>query len=52
MNAKEKDKIATGFLYIISIFVILLLVGMIGYILYRGMPNLNVKFYLENPHQK
>lgn len=49
MNAKLKDKIATGFLYCISAFVIGLLVLLIGYIIYNGRHSLNLNFLFGPP---
>lgn len=49
MNAKLKDKIATGILYLISALVLLLLVALIGYIIYNGRQSLNLKFLFGNP---
>lgn len=49
MNAKQKDKIATVILYIISALVVLLLVSFIGYIIYMGRESLNFKFIFGSP---
>lgn len=49
MNAKLKDKIATGLLYCISAFVIGLLVLLIGYIIYNGRHSLNLNFLFGPP---
>lgn len=49
MNAKQKDKLATSILYVISGFVVLLLVGLIGYILYNGRHWLDINFLLGKP---
>lgn len=49
MNAKLKDKIATVILYIISGFVVLLLIGLIGYILYNGRHWLDLNFLFGKP---
>jgi phosphate transport system permease protein len=49
MNSKVQDKIATSVLYIISGFVVLLLVILIGYILYKGGFCLNPHFLFGNP---
>ncbi|MBC8059183.1 MAG: phosphate ABC transporter permease PstA [Clostridiaceae bacterium] len=49
MSSKSKDKIATIVLYVISTFVVLLLVSFIGYILYQGSSSLNFKFIFGNP---
>ncbi|NMM65617.1 phosphate ABC transporter permease PstA [Clostridium sp. P21] len=49
MNAKLKDKIWTGILYVISGFVILLLMALIGYILYKGGNSLNPSFLFGKP---
>ncbi|MDP4179241.1 MAG: phosphate ABC transporter, permease protein PstA, partial [Bacillota bacterium] len=44
MSARIKDKIATICLYIISAFVVLLLIGFISYIIYQGRSSLNFHF--------
>ncbi|AEB76196.1 phosphate ABC transporter permease PstA [Clostridium botulinum] len=49
MNAKKNDKIATIILYIIAGLVILLLISIIGYILYKGVPYLSLKFLFGKP---
>ncbi|MBU3195609.1 phosphate ABC transporter permease PstA [Clostridium algidicarnis] len=46
---KTKDKIATIILYVISGFVILLLVAFISYILIKGGSSLNPSFIFGNP---
>lgn len=49
MNAKVKDKIATVVLYIISAFILFLLICLIGYIIYNGRESLNLRFLFGNP---
>ncbi|MGY0372147.1 phosphate ABC transporter permease PstA [Clostridium sp. JNZ J1-5] len=49
MNAKQKDKLATIILYIISAFVVVLLVSLIGYILYHGRHWLDPNFLFGKP---
>jgi phosphate transport system permease protein len=49
MDAKLIDKIWTTILYIISGFVVLLLVALIGYILFKGRSFLNPSFLFGNP---
>ena len=49
MNAKLKDKIWTIILYIISGFVVALLVLLIGYILFKGGDCLKPSFLFGNP---
>ncbi len=49
MSAKMKDKIATVIIYMISSLVVLLLVSLIGYILYKGSSSLNFKFIFGKP---
>lgn len=49
MNIKKKDKIATIILYIISAFVVILLMSLIGYILYNGRGWFNPKFLFGEP---
>lgn len=49
MNSKLKDKIWTGILYVISSFVVLLLVALIGYILFKGIGTLSPSFLFGDP---
>ncbi|AGK97298.1 phosphate ABC transporter permease PstA [Clostridium pasteurianum] len=49
MKAKTCDKIATVVLYVISAFIVLLLIGFIGYIIYNGRSSLNLHFLLGDP---
>jgi phosphate transport system permease protein len=44
MQAKTVNKIATGVIYTISAIVVLLLVGMLGFILVRGVPHISWSF--------
>lgn len=48
-SAKIKDKAATVILYCISVFVLILLLSLIGYIIYNGRHSLNVKFLFGSP---
>ena len=48
MNAKKADKIATAVFYIISAFVVLLLVGFIGYIMYNGLGVITPAFLVKS----
>lgn len=49
MNVKTRDKIATSVLYGISILIVALLVGLIGFILYKGLSSITLKFLFGNP---
>lgn len=49
MSAKLKDRIWTGILYAISSFVVLLLVALIGYILFKGLGALSPSFLFGDP---
>jgi len=49
MNAKLKDKIWTMILYAVSGFVVLLLLALIGYILFKGKNFLSPDFLFGNP---
>lgn len=49
MNVKVIDKIWTGILYVVSAFIVSLLVLLIGYILYKGVGAINPKFLFGNP---
>ncbi|KOA20507.1 phosphate transport system permease protein PstA [Clostridium homopropionicum DSM 5847] len=49
MNSKQKDKLATIILYIISAFVVLLLVSLISLILFKGRHWINPKFLFGIP---
>ncbi|MDT8718149.1 phosphate ABC transporter permease PstA [Clostridium sp. 19966] len=49
MSERVKDKIATGILYFIAIFIVAILVSFIGYILYKGSSSLNPGFLFGAP---
>ncbi|KGK88438.1 phosphate ABC transporter permease PstA [Clostridium sp. HMP27] len=49
MNPKFKDKMWTGILYVISSFVVLLLVALIGYILFKGIGTITPSFLFGEP---
>ncbi len=49
MDAKTTDKIFTSVLYIISTLVVLLLVALIGYLLFKGRGFFNPAFLFGNP---
>ncbi|MBM7868854.1 phosphate transport system permease protein [Clostridium pascui] len=49
MNPKFKDKMWTGILYVISSFVVLLLVALIGYILLKGIGTITPSFLFGDP---
>lgn len=49
MNSKQVDKMWTGILYGISIFVLLLLVSLVGYIIYKGIHFLDPNFLFTDP---
>ncbi|WP_186430230.1 phosphate ABC transporter permease PstA [Clostridium sp. BSD9I1] len=49
MNPKFKDKMWTGILYVISSFVVLLLVALIGYILFKGIGTITPSFLFGDP---
>jgi phosphate transport system permease protein len=49
VNVKAKDKIATIILYAISTFIVALLVGLIGFILYKGLSTITPAFLYGNP---
>lgn len=44
MQAKTVNKIATGVIYTISAIVVILLVAMLGFILFRGVPHISWSF--------
>ncbi|WP_099222637.1 phosphate ABC transporter permease PstA [Listeria costaricensis] len=49
MNVKTKDKIATGVFYAIAAFIVLILAGLLGYILVRGVPQISWHFLTAPP---
>ncbi|WP_430535013.1 phosphate ABC transporter permease PstA [Listeria rocourtiae] len=49
MNVKTKDKIATGVFYFIALLIIVILAGLLGYILVRGVPHLSWNFLTSPP---
>ena len=48
MNAKTKNSLAIGMLWLAGLFVLALLVVFLGYILYKGMPVLSASFIFGN----
>lgn len=44
MNAKRVDKIATGVINVIAGIIVLILAGLLGYILVRGVPHISWHF--------
>lgn len=48
MNVKKTDKAATAIFYIISAFVVLLLVTFIGYIMYKGLGVITPQFLVKS----
>lgn len=44
MDAKQKDKLATGILYVIAGIIVLLLASLLGYILIQGLPHVSWHF--------
>lgn len=44
MNAKKVDKIAVGFLYVISGIIVLILFSLLAFILWRGVPQISWEF--------
>lgn len=44
MNAKKVDKIAIGFLYVISGVIVLILFSLLAFILWRGVPQISWEF--------
>ncbi|EUJ52212.1 phosphate ABC transporter permease PstA [Paenilisteria rocourtiae] len=49
MNVKTKDKIATGVFYFIALLIVVILAGLLGYILVRGVPHLSWHFLTSPP---
>ncbi|EDO1141335.1 phosphate ABC transporter permease PstA [Listeria innocua] len=49
MNVKTKDKIATGVFYAIAVLIVIILAGLLGYILVKGVPQLSWKFLTTPP---
>ncbi|EAH2588309.1 phosphate ABC transporter permease PstA [Listeria monocytogenes] len=49
MNVKTKDKIATGVFYAIAVLIVIILAGLLGYILVKGVPQLSWKFLTTSP---
>ncbi|RAL26831.1 phosphate ABC transporter permease PstA [Thermoflavimicrobium daqui] len=49
MNAKIKDRIATGMFYLITFLILGILIGLIGFILYRGIKVIDWEFLTEAP---
>ncbi|EJE1038583.1 TPA: phosphate ABC transporter permease PstA [Listeria monocytogenes] len=49
MNVKTKDKIATGVFYAIAVLIVIILAGLLGYILVKGVPQLSWNFLTTPP---
>ncbi|MBC6162946.1 phosphate ABC transporter permease PstA [Listeria booriae] len=49
MNVKTKDKIATTVFYLIAVLIVVILAGLLGYILVRGVPHLSWHFLTSPP---
>ncbi|MBC1552912.1 phosphate ABC transporter permease PstA [Listeria booriae] len=49
MNVKTKDKIATAVFYLIAVLIVVILAGLLGYILVRGVPHLSWHFLTSPP---
>ncbi|MBC2320333.1 phosphate ABC transporter permease PstA [Listeria booriae] len=49
MNVKTKDKIATTIFYLIAVLIVVILAGLLGYILVRGVPHLSWHFLTSPP---
>ena len=49
MKPKTADKLATGVIYVVSLFFLLLLVLFIGYFLWQGRSKLNLHFLISAP---
>jgi phosphate transport system permease protein len=49
MSAKTVDKIATGVFVIVAAFIMLLLAGLLGYILFRGVSHISWHFLTSAP---
>ncbi|MFC5405424.1 phosphate ABC transporter permease PstA [Cohnella soli] len=49
MNAKTADKIATGVFVTVAAFIVLLLAGLLGYILFRGVGHISWHFLTSAP---
>ncbi|GAA0354289.1 phosphate ABC transporter permease PstA [Bacillus horti] len=49
MRAKQIDRVATVFFYLIAITIVGILVGLLGYIFVKGIPNLSWSFLTSAP---
>lgn len=49
MSAKTCDKIATAFFYAVALSILLLIFSIVGYLLYKGMGVLNLRFITTGP---
>lgn len=49
MNAKLADRIATIVFYMIAVMIAILLTGLLGYLLYNGLPKLSWDFITSSP---
>lgn len=48
-GASGKDKLLTGIFWLAGIFIVLILAGIIGYVLFRGASSLSLDFILQPP---
>lgn len=49
MNAKIADRIATIIIYMIAVVIVLLIAALLGYVLYKGVPELSWDFISSTP---
>lgn len=49
MKAKTVDKIATSVIVVLALFIVVLLLGLLGFILFRGVGQINWHFLTSAP---
>lgn len=49
MNAKQIDRIATAFFYLVAVIIVSILAGLLGFIMVKGLPQLSLSFLTSAP---
>lgn len=49
MKAKTVDKIATSVIVVLALFIVILLLGLLGFIMYRGIGHISWNFLTSAP---
>lgn len=49
MKAKTVDKIATSVIVVLALFIVIILLGLLGFIMYRGIGHISWNFLTSAP---